>query len=77
MIQRKKSLDISAAENSHDTPILVFFENNRKKMSSATNFAWRFKGYNNKLHATVFNVAAQWIKLGKPVYLYNKSKRLN
>ena len=48
-----------------------------KKMSSATNFAWRFKGENNKLHATVFNVAAQWIKLGKPVYLYNKSKRLN
>ena len=31
MFQRKKSLDISAAENSHKTPILVFLENNRKK----------------------------------------------
>ena len=24
-----------------------------------------------------FHVAAQWIKLGKPVYLYTRSKRLN
>ena len=44
-VSGKNSLDISAAENSHETPILVFFENNwKKKMSSATNFAWRFKG---------------------------------
>ena len=49
LFSREKSLDICSADDTHEMSRLFFSKNEKKKiyiyiLSSATGFAWRFKG---------------------------------